>query len=247
MTDTTDTTDPAVAPTASPAEAPEHVQQAIDATRACVDANAGFVAALDRLERGASPSRPAPDPNRRLMDALEGERVRMREALDDLDPLQEYIVDDEEMLSKVGEMSERLRNGAEYIACLRRLLVGRSLREVHDAFGAPGDFGYEHPVGMALAEIYSAPPHRTIFDEMRAERERARKKHAASNMEEMPLDDTRRFTILTEELGEVAKEFNEARWRHAPVDLAKLRKELIQLASAAAAWADNIPATEAKP
>lgn len=215
------------------------MQQAIDATRACIDANAGFLAALDRLERGASPSRPAPDPNAALIRALQGEQKDIRQTFDRL-----------LVVIGAGESSrvvDQFRNALEYIACLRRLLVGRSLREVHDAFGAPGDFGYEHPVGMALAEIYSAPPHRTIFDEMRAERERARKKHAASNMEEMPLDDTRRFTILTEELGEVAKEFNEARWKQAPVDLAKLRKELIQLASAAAAWADNIPATEAKP
>ena len=38
----------------------------------------------------------------------------------------------------------------------------------------------------------------------------------------------------------VAKEFNEARHRGGPVDLPALRKELIQTAAMAVAWADAI-------
>lgn len=43
---------------------------------------------------------------------------------------------------------------AELAGCLRRLLPGRSLVEIHRAFGAPGDFGYDTPLGDALARLY---------------------------------------------------------------------------------------------
>lgn len=47
-----------------------------------------------------------------------------------------------------------LREAVELVRCLRRLLEGRSLVEIHRAFGAPGDFGYENPIGAALDETY---------------------------------------------------------------------------------------------
>lgn len=31
---------------------------------------------------------------------------------------------------------------------------GRTVREIHEAFGAPGDFGYDTPLGDALASLY---------------------------------------------------------------------------------------------
>lgn len=46
------------------------------------------------------------------------------------------------------------REAVELIGCLRRLVPGRTTREVHAAFGAPGDFGYETPIGQALAAVY---------------------------------------------------------------------------------------------
>lgn len=56
---------------------------------------------------------------------------------------------DEEQRSR-----ENLRAVQSLLGCLRRLVKGRTLREVHDAFGAPGDFGYSHPIGKALRKIY---------------------------------------------------------------------------------------------
>lgn len=44
-----------------------------------------------------------------------------------------------------------LRDAAELVRVLGRLLVGKS---VHEAFGSPGDWGYGTPVGDALLEVY---------------------------------------------------------------------------------------------
>lgn len=78
----------------------------------------------------------------------------------------------------------------------------------------------------------------SVYDEIRAERERAHAKHGATSMEQAPVDSHDRLAILTEEIGEVAKEFNDARHRGGPIDRVALRKELIQVAAMAAAWAD---------
>lgn len=81
-----------------------------------------------------------------------------------------------------------------------------------------------------------------IYAELAAERARAHAKHGATSMESYPVDDLNRLAILTEELGEVAMEFNEARHDDRPVDLTRLRKELLQTAAMATAWADAIEA-----
>ncbi len=47
-----------------------------------------------------------------------------------------------------------LREAIELVGCLRRLVRGRTVRELHAAFGAPGDFGYDTLIGDALAKIY---------------------------------------------------------------------------------------------
>lgn len=47
-----------------------------------------------------------------------------------------------------------LREAVELAGCLRRLVRGRSVGEIHKAFGAPGDFGYETSIGDALARLY---------------------------------------------------------------------------------------------
>jgi NTP pyrophosphatase (non-canonical NTP hydrolase) len=86
----------------------------------------------------------------------------------------------------------------------------------------------------------SPVPDDGIYGEVRAERERAHAKHGDTSMESFPVDDMNRFTILVEEVGEVGKEFNEARHDGRPVDLAALRKELVQTAAMALAWADAI-------
>lgn len=46
-----------------------------------------------------------------------------------------------------------LREASELIRVLGRLLAGKS---VHEAFGAPGDWGYGTPIGDALLEVYRA-------------------------------------------------------------------------------------------
>jgi hypothetical protein len=50
--------------------------------------------------------------------------------------------------------TQTLREAVELVRCLRRLVPGRSVQEIHRAFGAPGDFGYETPIGAALARLY---------------------------------------------------------------------------------------------
>jgi hypothetical protein len=87
----------------------------------------------------------------------------------------------------------------------------------------------------------------SIYDEIRAERKRAHLKHGETSMEELPIDDLTRLAVLAEELGEVARVFNDARHNSdrpdaRQIDLQKtaLRKELIQTAAMAAAWADRI-------
>jgi NTP pyrophosphatase (non-canonical NTP hydrolase) len=57
-------------------------------------------------------------------------------------------------------------------------------------------------------------------------------------MEGTPADSLSRFAILAEEVGEVAREFNEATGRS--LDRAALRKELIQVAAMATAWAEKL-------
>jgi len=92
-----------------------------------------------------------------------------------------------------------------------------------------------------------------IWEDVRAERIRAHRKHGDTSMESSsPLDPTgRRFRILTEELGEVAQEFNDAEHDRRAVDLALLHKELIQVAAMAGAWADacalHIAGSETQP
>lgn len=79
-----------------------------------------------------------------------------------------------------------------------------------------------------------------IWEAVRRERARAHAKHGDTSMESSPAHDPvgRRMRILLEEFGEVAQEFNDAEHEQRPVDIAKLRKELIQVAAMAGAWAD---------
>ena len=46
--------------------------------------------------------------------------------------------------------SDDLRDDAELLRVLARLIEGKSLVQ---AFGAPGDWGYSHPIGKALAAV----------------------------------------------------------------------------------------------
>lgn len=80
----------------------------------------------------------------------------------------------------------------------------------------------------------------TIYDDIRAERERAHAKHGPRSMERQSCFDRYgiRYRILLEEVGEVAKEFNDALIEGRDVDGERLQTELVQVAAMAAAWAD---------
>ena len=50
--------------------------------------------------------------------------------------------------------TQLLRDSSELVRVLARLVAGKT---VHQAFGAPGDWGYETPIGSALYALYSIP------------------------------------------------------------------------------------------
>jgi hypothetical protein len=89
-------------------------------------------------------------------------------------------------------------------------------------------------------EVQAEDPTLAVYDEVRAERKRAHVKHGDTSIESCPPGDYRRLAILTEELGEVAREFNDGHHHGTGPDLARLRTELIQVAAMATAWADAI-------
>lgn len=78
-----------------------------------------------------------------------------------------------------------------------------------------------------------------IWEEVAQERARAHIKHGDTSMESLAIDDLTRLTVLVEEVGEVARAFNEARHRP-PLDMAGLREDLIQVAAMAGAWAEAL-------
>lgn len=82
----------------------------------------------------------------------------------------------------------------------------------------------------------------SVYAEVSAERERAHAKHGRCSMESRPVGAFIRYTILAEEVGEIAKEFNEAEARGGQhtLDLERLRAECIQVAAMASAWADRL-------
>lgn len=49
---------------------------------------------------------------------------------------------------------EAIRTAQTLLECLCALTKGRTMRSIHDAFGAPGDFGYQTPIGQDLRKIY---------------------------------------------------------------------------------------------
>lgn len=51
-----------------------------------------------------------------------------------------------------GRLYRDLDQSAELVRVLARIIEGKS---IHEAFGSPGDFGYETPVGAALYRFYS--------------------------------------------------------------------------------------------
>lgn len=75
-----------------------------------------------------------------------------RAARDAIDQIRDLATDETE--DEVHSLARSVRDTIEFAGCLRRLLPGRSIEEIHHAFGAPGDWGYGTPIGDALARLY---------------------------------------------------------------------------------------------
>lgn len=56
--------------------------------------------------------------------------------------------------SDLAKMARDMDAAGELVRVLARIVEGKSIPQ---AFGAPGDFGYETPIGSALYRYYSAP------------------------------------------------------------------------------------------
>jgi hypothetical protein len=76
--------------------------------------------------------------------AYEAARDRMRDAVEN-DP-------------EAWEATVEMREAIELCRCLCRLVPACSVTDIHRAFGAPGDFGYETLIGDALARLYRGEP-----------------------------------------------------------------------------------------
>lgn len=50
------------------------------------------------------------------------------------------------------EHARNIRSAIDLVRSLAKIVEGKSL---HEAFGAPGDWGYDTPIGLALYEHYS--------------------------------------------------------------------------------------------
>lgn len=81
-----------------------------------------------------------------------------------------------------------------------------------------------------------------VLDDFHAERIRAHAKHGNLSMENNPWDDRtgRRMRILLEELGEVARELNDAELALRYPDTNKLYTELVQTGAMILSWADSV-------
>jgi hypothetical protein len=84
-----------------------------------------------------------------LADAIYQQEAICRKALDRMREL-----GTEQSTEETYELTRTLRLAVDLTGCLRRLVPGLTVQEIHAAFGAPGDFGYETPLGETLARIY---------------------------------------------------------------------------------------------
>jgi len=80
----------------------------------------------------------------------------------------------------------------------------------------------------------------SIWVEIVAERARAHAKHGSKSMESAAWDDMKRLRILVEEVGEIARAFNELDLGNATIQETRERAkgECVQVAAMAGAWAD---------
>ena len=72
-----------------------------------------------------------------------------------IDRLRDLATDETE--DEVHTLTSTLKEALYLLASSRRLIDGRSASEIHKAFGAPGNWGYETPIGDALYRLYMPP------------------------------------------------------------------------------------------
>lgn len=108
------------------------------------------VARVGRGRKGAIVSAPDTGP---LVASLGREAQACDDAIDRLRALADDGADDG-VASEIYDLTARLRVAVELVRCLRRLAEGRTVADLHRAFGAPGDWGYSTPLGDALARLY---------------------------------------------------------------------------------------------
>lgn len=53
-----------------------------------------------------------------------------------------------------GADARLLREAVELVRVLGKMASGRSTEEIHSAFGDPGEWGYDSPIGDALYRLY---------------------------------------------------------------------------------------------
>lgn len=87
--------------------------------------------------------------NKILIEALSLRENAYRTAIDGL----LSAVEDDQAAYDSARM---LRESAELVGCLRRIVAECNVEQIHRAFGAPGDFGYETILGDALYRLYRA-------------------------------------------------------------------------------------------
>lgn len=102
------------------------------------------------------------DEKARLVRVLHERELRLRDAVDrlrdlDLDGTDEQEEKIERNQSEVRAIAALLREASVLVGCLRRMTDKCASDEIFRAFGAPGDFGYDTPVGDALYAFYRAP------------------------------------------------------------------------------------------
>ena len=80
-----------------------------------------------------------------LPESLNNLRLEVRDIAQKIDRYEYATLDHVE--------TKRLRDAADLLRVLAHIVDGRSIRE---AFGAPGDWGYNTPIGAGLWEFYQA-------------------------------------------------------------------------------------------
>ncbi len=110
-------------------------------------------------------------------EAIELARLGYDEKNDDEDDDEPCGEDDEprDEPHPVIVLSMKIGEAIDLMDVLRKLVAGRSVREIHSAFGAPGNWGYETPIGDALSKLYAGamwePKPTAAADAVAAERE----------------------------------------------------------------------------